>query len=545
MPLKNVWRQPPSTGTEQHAGCNPVALPRFGMMVINHTHQLNFSEVDSIVYTAKCVDGELPTVLNRGETILQVFGYGNQPADSQKIIEVDDDATFTANMRDVSALDGSNENIADDGMEYEKISNVVGAATLFDMGRYSDDISNSTNFDTIAPDPFYMSTFPPLVTLAGGCVLMYVCFVSLLCSRRPLFLQLCALVSVTCFTIIVGVFLHMLKEQNALGYTECKLIVDDISVNTLASVADLIVRASLMMAEIFTLTHLFNRKRERRVIVIAGGILLCTSEAFWGISLFTPLTPDERSDALDAVIVFAYLFSIATDMLFACAIILYSSWSWRVAYRPRLLIIAFFTHASTLLPIVLFIVDLADQYVDSWNDYAKLSGMMAGIVCMWIWADRIDEVERLAEAHSVLGRQQCAEDEDLLFEEAEKKHKEEYLMEVKSTKSSKSSSRPNTGPPQSQLRWRDRENVPQNDEEVESSEENRQRAWDISSFVENGLNHVRAPSRARSAWRNLLDKTPFLRPPTSSSTQTTYDVTYEPETPAPALTVHQHPFKRR
>ncbi|ANB11305.1 Rim21p [Sugiyamaella lignohabitans] len=359
---RDIWRQPSPT-TQTAVGCQPLVLST-GTMILNATKTVVIDPEYPATYTPFCPNGVLPIGVFKSPTLMEMGDYGNL--------------------------------LANDSSDLSSPS--------------------STSMPMLLPfsnwqSPFYTSTVPATIAIAATTTVCWTLTLALFCSpRRPVFMKSLLLIACVCMTIMSAVYMKYLRRQYDSGFVDGLLIVDNVDDSTLESVALMIGEFVLLLAELTTLMRLFPRKREQRLIVFTGALVICTDRVLWGISAFEPSSPEDRTDPVDAIIVFAYLFSIATSIIYAGAIVIYSWWKWRIAYKPDLLIIAFLSHIATFLPIVLFVLDLADQYLDSWSTYAKLASLLCASVCVWVWVDRIEDYEKTLELHSVLGRQQYTED---------------------------------------------------------------------------------------------------------------------------------------
>jgi hypothetical protein len=467
---KDAWRAPSPT-TMTAVGCSSIVLST-GTIIINVTRTVIISSDHPATFAPFCPDGLLPIQIYNGPSILE---FVHQQVNTSLLIFTD------------------------------------------------------------WQSPFYMSMVPACISVGGATAVIWTLCLALLCSaRRPWVLKTMAIVAGICMVILSAVFFHYLRVQYEGGYVDGFLLVQSLDDSVLQSVVVMICNLALLIAEVLTLVRIFPRKRESRMILYTGVLVICIDKVLWGFSMFSPNAPEERTDPVDALLVFWYLFSIATAIVYACAIMIFSWWKWRIAYRWSILPLAILSHISTFMPIVLFLLDLADQYLESWSTYARLVSLMCASVCVWVWVDRIEDYERGLEQHSVLGRQQYTEDQSPF-----------YLCQPEETDLSSG--------------FDERGGV--RDESTDEDSEDPKVGFDNLKKPE-----VKAsPFQHSGMWRlgDWLKFSIIKRPPTSSSTQTTYVIAggdprsattnmngstsagTELAAPEAAMTIHRYPFRRR
>lgn len=257
----------------------------------------------------------------------------------------------------------------------------------------------SPYFHNIASSCFSIS-----VATVGIWVLLMISFL----FRTSWMIRIPAAISSGCFVAFSALMFIYLKAQFQGGFFEGFQLVEQL--NDLGpSILEIVNTTVLLLAEVRTAVRLFLRRKEKRIILFSGLVLVITSQILSTFHAFISIPPHELPASLDAIIVISYLFSIATAILYACCVLFYSIIKWRLAYSRNVLLLAIISHASTFLPIVMFIMDLANEYLDSYSYYVKSLGLLSASVCVWLWIERVESIERELQMDSVLGRRCFAE----------------------------------------------------------------------------------------------------------------------------------------
>lgn len=187
----------------------------------------------------------------------------------------------------------------------------------------------------------------------------------------------------------------------------------------------------LWLAQVQTLIRLFPREREKAVIKWAGFGLILLDTTF---SILQTFVSPGRTGFLDAVPALSYLFQISLSMLYASCVVYYSWEHRRLAwfYRPwirrpwaggqmtaetrrygarSIILVAGLSVVAVWMPVVFFIVDIAQKDLAGWGDYIRWVGAAAASVVVWEWVDRVEGLEREERKGGVLGRVVWEEDE--------------------------------------------------------------------------------------------------------------------------------------
>lgn len=263
--------------------------------------------------------------------------------------------------------------------------------------------------------PFYNSVIPTCIVLAAAVAIVYVTLLVMLSQfdKRPFFQLTTVCVTTATITMTFVQVTRFLENQAKNGYYDGNELSDFLTSDTLINVMLPINTLFLTMAQVQVLFHIFERKREKIVVVWFGLVLSVTQASLGAVSVAIDILYPTATltESQDAVKVFAYLFKVATAVMYAACIIFFSIIKRKIAYRPEVFLLAGLSIMSSLSPIVLFILDLLEPFIDSWADFADLLALMASSVVVWEWIDRVHAMERTIQQKSVLGRQYYEEDQ--------------------------------------------------------------------------------------------------------------------------------------
>jgi PalH/RIM21 len=260
--------------------------------------------------------------------------------------------------------------------------------------------------------PYYQNIVSSVLSLSVATVVIWILFAITLLFKNSWLLRVPAGISSGLFITFTTLMLMDLQNQFQAGYFDGFELVDQL--NDLGpTILQIVNTTVLLVTEVVTAVRLFPRRKEKRIVLFCGLLMVVSSQVLSAFDAFVSDEPNERPASLDSTIVVSYLFSIATAVLYACCVLFYSIIKWRIAYSQEVLILASLSLASTFLPIVMFILDLADEYLDSYSFYVKSLSLLSASVCVWLWVERIESIERELQVDSVLGRQ-CFPDDDEL-----------------------------------------------------------------------------------------------------------------------------------
>ena len=302
-----------------------------------------------------------------------------------------------------------------------------------------------------ARDPFYASTSPLVYAIAAATIVSYMLVIILFITpralatgvggggflahrgliggatanssvlgngRRPWLQKVAALTVAISLTIATVDTFKVIEEQYEAGYQE----LDDLTERVFEGLDIRIVRVisdtCLWLAQVQTLIRLFPRQKEKVIIKWIGFSLIALDTIFSILNYFVAgkgkLQPRKFVDAIPAL---NYLFALALSLLYAAWVIYYSLSKRRYAFyhckMRNIILVAILALAAIHVPVVFFVVDIAQPNVAGWGNYVRWVGAAAASVVVWEWVERIEALERDENRDGILGQEIFAGDEML------------------------------------------------------------------------------------------------------------------------------------
>ncbi|KAI1777702.1 pH-response regulator protein palH/rim-21 [Hypoxylon cercidicola] len=427
-------------------------------------------------------------------------------------------------------------------------------------------------------DPFYASIFPQCYALAATTVLAYLLLVMLFIAPRsfldggvvvlgrrgftngpsngisiggrPWLQKVAALTVAISLTIATVDTFRVAEEQYALGVQNALQLQDQVLGGTQLKVIQLISDTFLWLAQAQTLIRLFPRQREKVIIKWTAFSLITLDVIFGALNSFHYTGPGNTRPRsfTDAVPALSYLFQLSLGLLYAAWVLYYSLMKKRYAfYHPlmkNICLMATLSIISILVPVVFFVLDIAEPEFTGWGDYVRWVGAAAASVVVWEWVERIEALEREEKKDGVLGREVFDGDEmmevfpsDLSWPRRRKNRRKNDDDEDdggETGTSSTPSGRSNMWPAMSSIASRYRP-------KSESSPDTRQHGPLPGRSAARFLQPPLWPSRPPPA------VTPVSRTDTASADSTVYAVRYQPLTETTTRTTderHGRPLSR-
>ncbi|KAI2612231.1 pH-response regulator protein palH/rim-21 [Hypoxylon fragiforme] len=425
-------------------------------------------------------------------------------------------------------------------------------------------------------DPFYASIFPQCYALAATTVLAYLLLIMLVIAPRsfldggvvvlgrrgftngpsngisiggrPWLQKVAALTVAISLTIATADTFRVAEEQYAWGTQNAQRLQEDVLGGTQLKVIQLISDTFLWLAQAQTLIRLFPRQREKVIIKWTAFSLITLDVIFGALNSFhyTGQGNTRPRSFTDAVPALSYLFQLSLGLLYAAWVLYYALMKKRYAfYHPlmkNICLMAMLSIISILVPVVFFVLDIAEPEFTGWGDYVRWVGAAAASVVVWEWVERIEALEREEKKDGVLGREVFDGDEmmeafpsDLTWPLRRKnKRKDDDDDEGESSNSSSMGGRSNMWPAMSSVASRYRS-------KSGGSPDGRQQASSTARSATRFLQPPMWPSRPPPAI------TPVSRTDTASADSTVYAVRYQPLTETTTRTTeerHGRPLSR-
>ncbi|KAL7626720.1 pH-response regulator protein palH/rim21 [Parahypoxylon ruwenzoriense] len=420
-------------------------------------------------------------------------------------------------------------------------------------------------------DPFYASIFPQCYALAATTVLAYLLLIMLVIAPRsfldggvvvlgrrgftngpsngisiggrPWLQKVAALTVAISLTIATADTFRVAEEQYAWGIQNAQQLQEAVLGGTQLKVIQLISDTFLWLAQAQTLIRLFPRQREKVIIKWTAFSLITLDVIFGALNSFHYTGPGNTRPRsfTDAVPALSYLFQLSLGLLYAAWVLYYSLMKKRYAfYHPlmkNICLMATLSIISILVPVVFFVLDIAEPEFTGWGDYVRWVGAAAASVVVWEWVERIEALEREEKKDGVLGREVFDGDEmmeafpsDLSWPRRRKNKRKNSNDDDDGGESGNSSSfggRSNMWPAMSSIASRYRS-------KSESSPDRRQTST-VGGPTSRFLQPPLWPSRPPPA------VTPVSRTDTASADSTVYAVRYQPLTETTSRTTDDRP----
>lgn len=299
--------------------------------------------------------------------------------------------------------------------------------------------------------PFYASTSPLVYAIAAATIVSYMLVIILFITPRALYasgtgggflaqrgmisgaaasspvlgvgsrpwLQKVAVLTVAIsLTIATADTFKVVEEQYDAGYQEVAALTDRVFEGLDIRIVRVISDTCLWLAQVQTLIRLFPRQKEKVIIKWIGFSLIALDTIFTILNYFVVGKGKTRPPKfVDAIPALNYLFALALSLLYAAWVIYYSLSKRRYAFYHRkmrsVILVAILALAAIHVPVVFFVVDIAQPNVAGWGNYVRWVGAAAASVVVWEWVERIEALERDENKDGILGQEIFAGDEML------------------------------------------------------------------------------------------------------------------------------------
>ncbi|KAI0195092.1 pH-response regulator protein palH/rim-21 [Xylaria flabelliformis] len=286
--------------------------------------------------------------------------------------------------------------------------------------------------------PFYGTIFPQCYALAATTVLAYMLLIMLVIAPRsfldggivtlgrrgftnghsngitiggrPTLQKIAALSVAVSLTIATVDTFRVAEEQYLLGFQDARKLQERVLGGTQLKIIQLISDTFLWLAQAQTLIRLFPRQREKIIIKWTAFALITLDVIFGALNSFQYMTnsfkPRQFTEAVPAL---SYLFQLSLGLLYAAWVLYYALMKKRYAFYHPLMknisLVATLSIGSLLVPVVFFVLDIAEPAFTGWGDYVRWVGAAAASVVVWEWVERIEALEREEKKDGVLGRE--------------------------------------------------------------------------------------------------------------------------------------------
>ena len=293
-------------------------------------------------------------------------------------------------------------------------------------------------------DPFSTSTLPQAYALAAATVLSYTLVIMLVITprtffipgttrsggflggrgliagtngsspvvgvgRRPLLQKVAALTVAISLTLATVETLQIAKEQYDTGMLDAMELREDVASRLEMRIVRFISSIFLWTAQAQTLLRLFPRHKERKIIKWTAFALIVLDTVFGMLRHFVYPGRALSWRSLNVVPALRYLFQLALSVLYALWVVYYSFSKRKFAFfhskMRNISVVAALALTAVLIPVIFFVLDVAEPDVSGWADYVLWVGAAAASVVVWEWVERIEALEREELQEGVLGRE--------------------------------------------------------------------------------------------------------------------------------------------
>ncbi|KAI1824417.1 PalH/RIM21-domain-containing protein [Xylaria intraflava] len=288
-------------------------------------------------------------------------------------------------------------------------------------------------------DHFYATIFPQCYALAATTVLAYMLLAMLVIAPRsfldggvvnlgrsgftngnsnginiggrPWLQKVATLLVAVSLTIATADTFRVAEQQYMDGYQDAHKLQQHVLGGTQLKTIQLISDTFLWLAQAQTLIRLFPRQREKVIIKWTAFALITLDVIFGALNSFRYTTtssykPRQFTEAIPAL---SYLFQLSLGLLYAAWVLYYALRKKRYAFYHPLMknisLVAVLSIGALLVPVVFFVLDIAEPKFTGWGDYVRWVGAAAASVVVWEWVERIEALEREEKKDGVLGRE--------------------------------------------------------------------------------------------------------------------------------------------
>jgi hypothetical protein len=250
---------------------------------------------------------------------------------------------------------------------------------------------------------FHLSIIPIMYALSIGFVVTWVslCIAVIVgWSRRPWLQRLTLFASAVYLTVLFGLATNNLRVQYN---TNSEMGIEGMreSISSRATrILSLFLNTLLLLALVQTAIPLFDRQREKRMVLWIGVALTAATQVVWGLSVFD----DGNSVGLSIMPALFYLFQIMLSVMFAACVTYFIMTKWAFTSQRSLLPFSILAFICASLNIVFFIIDVAGWWRANWLDSISWGSTIIAIIVVWEWMWRVDHLQRRMEHQKVLGR---------------------------------------------------------------------------------------------------------------------------------------------
>ncbi|MCJ1474847.1 pH-response regulator protein palH/rim21 [Lambiella insularis] len=358
---RQIWARPTTTTTSYELHCTPFHLPSSGIIVVDHTSTITLNH--NAVFQPECT----ARVTDTNDTVL-----------SSAIIDLRD-PFYASTSPQIYAIAAATV------ISYMLLIMLFITPRTFFLG------GSGGGGGFLGPRGL-ISGYAPIIGIGG----------------RPWLQKVATLFVTISLTVVTINTFKVAEEQYNLGYQDATSLTEEVAGSLELRIIRVVSTSFLWLAQAQTLIRLFPRYREKIIIKWTGFALIILDIVFSILNSFVDNGTKTRARTFtDAIPALTYLFELALSLLYAAAVIYY-------AFRFRLFafyhskmrnvsLVALLSFIAIFIPVVFFVLDIADSTLAGWGDYFRWVGSAAASVIVWEWVERIEALERDHKKDSILG----------------------------------------------------------------------------------------------------------------------------------------------
>lgn len=199
-------------------------------------------------------------------------------------------------------------------------------------------------------------------------------------------------------------FILLRDQHENLGVTITSKVIRMLSHSAVFIALHFISILTLQLSQVFIVMRIFERNREKRIILLCGIILTITTSVLW-------VTPQlgtvvrQKPINWDILPVFVYLFRIAIEVLYTCFIMSHVLQQRKVWSKSiQMIFLTFLTVLSVFLLPGFFLADVTNAWIAEFGEIFTDVCYISSTFLPWEWLERMAVLQRTERAQSVLGR---------------------------------------------------------------------------------------------------------------------------------------------
>lgn len=277
---------------------------------------------------------------------------------------------------------------------------------------FINDWNTFTNVKNKLGRDYVSGIYPLLVSFSANFVSsVFLTFLSFLIIKpRPypfasvVFKSGCLICSINLIIIMSQMFILLRDQHDHLGVTITSKVIRMLSHSAVYISLHFISTLTLQLSQVFIVMRIFERNREKRIILLCGIVLAITTSVLWVTPQLVTVVRQKKNN-WDILPVFVYLFRIAIEVLYTCFIISHVLSQRKVWSKSiQMIFLTFLTVLSVFLLPAFFLADVTNAWIAEFGELFTDVCYISSTFLPWEWLERMAVLQRTERAQSVLGR---------------------------------------------------------------------------------------------------------------------------------------------